>query len=1255
MYNSPNFLIENDVFSKKALKKQRKQWYRTLIFRVYAFTIVFLLVIVAGGYLSAVDENTAEELIDNEYQGGGIAQDWHGDDDQWEYTLHFAFNFYGVDYTEIMIGSNGILCFGSGVDCTSYEASLDDSFGPFIAPLATDLKTDLNPTNDIYITENNDNVVIRWDVVEYGETDQIYFEVVLYENGNIKFNYGDQDLPALAYNAIVGISKGDGIEYTASVYNNTDSFDLVQTSAWGVFEPDIISVYPEDDEYNVPIDTNLIITFDREIYPGDGSINIVKAQDDAIAEEVEVNSQQIIGWGTDTIEIDIVNELLASTIYYIQIDDGAIIDENDLSYPGFTDKNIWNFTTLASEISYDFSEDFTNLDYIDSTITNSYYNPLEKSFEIPEDFRSIDGLSGDPFSYEDFFAGYWMTADIDQNNNIYSVWVGTIAGTELHFSRWNGSEWTQMNGAAGYESLFSGSGLNDIAVYASPNNYPVVTWKIHSGLDQDLYVAVWNNDQWNIKEFSLTNNSVSRAELKFDSSGLPVVAWEENLIGLNISRWNGSEWTQMDGSTTPSYETISVDGFDPSMAIDVDNNIYIAWDESGTTDILFSKWNGSEWTQIDGSTEPSFQNIADTTQPSEPIVFLLDNKPAVLYNEYISNSRSDLRLIRWNGSEWTQMDGSTLGSEIISSPTGKVEYPEVSHDRYIPGIVIKPDGYPIITWEDNNLNLNVLLTQWNGLEWTQMNGAQGYENVSNSSGSGFSHLGIDKNGFPIVSWWDGNSFDGLEANIVVSRWDGTQWNNEAVGKSRYYHSLLFDSEDSEILIWNRGNSLSFEMTKRFTNTTVQSNKINGLLEGVLRATVIASSTIPGNSKIEYYLSNDGGITWVEVESGEEHIFDSAGDDLRWKAILYEGSSPILSGVTINYSNQLPPAPPAPPAPTNQVGSGGLPDEAFDSPEPPAEEESDFQVIINNDDKTTNSRDVELELISGEDTADMAISNDSNFEGINLVPYKRKYDWTLSKGEGKKTVYAKFFTRWGRSTDVVSDSIIYSPEHDIEEEVQTQEEQDENEGDTFEQDQEIEEFEIIPGCIINEESRVISRGQVSEVVDNINTHQNIEKEQKAENELFTKIVDRLGDVLSDVKQKIIYFIAYGDKGNRRLGPGERAGVIDSYNSAYNKYPVNYYEWNDVIKIGRGEMPCDRDIKAEQRALKTFIEVYKRLPDHNKSNEEKAMNMVAYGLRPEKRDLEKESEAILKYREIYKYFPETAYDWNIIRAIAYSGVE
>ncbi len=104
-----------------------------------------------------------------------------------------------------------------------------------------------------------------------------------------------------------------------------------------------------------------------------------------------------------------------------------------------------------------------------------------------------------------------------------------------------------------------------------------------------------------------------------------------------------------------------------------------------------------------------------------------------------------------------------------------------------------------------------------------------------------------------------------------------------------------------------------------------------------------------------------------------------------------------------------------------VCGGGLPANVLTPPSPPA---GGFKILINSDNPTTNSQKVTLFLFGGPNAKMMAISNYSDFRDSIQIPYHQEYQWTLLPNYGTKTVYAKFYTQYGQSSKVVSDTINY---------------------------------------------------------------------------------------------------------------------------------------------------------------------------------------------------------------------------------------
>ncbi|MDP3066761.1 MAG: PKD domain-containing protein, partial [Methanobacteriaceae archaeon] len=190
-------------------------------------------------------------------------------------------------------------------------------------------------------------------------------------------------------------------------------------------------------------------------------------------------------------------------------------------------------------------------------------------------------------------------------------------------------------------------------------------------------------------------------------------------------------------------------------------------------------------------------------------------------------------------------------------------------------------------------------------------------------------------------------------------------------------------------------------------------------------------------------------------------------------------------------------------------------------------------------------------------------------------------------------------------------------------------------------------------ILNEAGIVYS-GDVNSILGNTRKSRNSKFEQEGYNKYTNPLIKGFNLQPANINA-ITNFIAYGTETTQILGAGERAGVINSYKSAFGKLPTTQNEWEDVIKIANGRWPTERSEQAEKRAKAEFKKVYLRDPDMNNPNDNAAVTVIAYGLRPDSRNLNSEKIAIKTFKAIYGYNPSSAVDWDIVRAIAYSGAK
>jgi hypothetical protein len=163
------------------------------------------------------------------------------------------------------------------------------------------------------------------------------------------------------------------------------------------------------------------------------------------------------------------------------------------------------------------------------------------------------------------------------------------------------------------------------------------------------------------------------------------------------------------------------------------------------------------------------------------------------------------------------------------------------------------------------------------------------------------------------------------------------------------------------------------------------------------------------------------------------------------------------------------------------------------------------------------------------------------------------------------------------------------------------------------------------------------------------------EELSRDTLINKLRVKLSTLPLGQQYALANFITYGTPATVWLGWRERAGVLNSYKAAFGRVPYSAADWQDVIKIGNGRWPKEKSVKAENNAKSIFKKIYQRDANMKNSNDNAAVTVISYGLRPAKRNFNSEKTAILIFKGIYKFNPSGATDWDAVRAIAYSGAK
>lgn len=145
------------------------------------------------------------------FSPAGQPMGWQGDENIWPLKLPFAFPFYGQEYTEAWVGSNGTIEFGEGRGRLGYNVDEDTLKATVaIAAMWADLDTG---RGDIFVATGPQWVEVVWKGHYYGSSEAVDVSARLYSDGRVSIMFGEGN----ARGGLVGVSGGEGFEKLAQV------------------------------------------------------------------------------------------------------------------------------------------------------------------------------------------------------------------------------------------------------------------------------------------------------------------------------------------------------------------------------------------------------------------------------------------------------------------------------------------------------------------------------------------------------------------------------------------------------------------------------------------------------------------------------------------------------------------------------------------------------------------------------------------------------------------------------------------------------------------------------------------------------------------------------------------------------------------------------------------------------------------------------------------------------------------------------
>ncbi len=147
-------------------------------------------------------------------------------------SLPFDFPFAGTDYDSMRIYEDGYITLGG-----TYMGSISDFDGistPIIAPCQAYFEADIYPQYGYKVYD--DKVIVQWNVYTDSDNLRNVFEAVLYDNGDIQFNYNEME-------SVSHVTYDYGLNWASytslnldNIYNN-DPFDNDFTSIYMHYAP----------------------------------------------------------------------------------------------------------------------------------------------------------------------------------------------------------------------------------------------------------------------------------------------------------------------------------------------------------------------------------------------------------------------------------------------------------------------------------------------------------------------------------------------------------------------------------------------------------------------------------------------------------------------------------------------------------------------------------------------------------------------------------------------------------------------------------------------------------------------------------------------------------------------------------------------------------------------------------------------------------------------------------------------------------
>jgi hypothetical protein len=378
-----------------------------------------------------------------------------------------------------------------------------------------------------------------------------------------------------------------------------------------------------------------------------------------------------------------------------------------------------------------------------------------------------------------------------------------------------------------------------------------------------------------------------------------------NGLDLIVGNWGTTNKLYLNGGSIDLFSLAGGDGDGSAIGSEEDVTTSIAVgdvDGANGLDVVVGNWGQENKLYLHdgvGGFSPA-TNIGTETDNTTSIA-LVDVDEVNLVDVIVGNSDQVNKYYLNNGSGVFPVTGLDIGPEvddtrsIVSGDVDGINGPDLifgnsneTNKLYLnTGSGFPAEGTPVGATEQD-VTTSVLLFDVDAdgdLDLLTGNDGTPNKRYLNNGSGGFSTVGAPLNPGSIVSTralalgdLDGTTDEGnTDVDLVAAEYGTT---------NKVYKNTLYQT--------HLGRVISNKMNTTETN-----------FRGVfLSATSKVNLTATYNTRIDYYLSNNGGAKWYRVQSDKLFSFPQAGSDLRWKAELHSLSpirTPVLSDVIVEIN------------------------------------------------------------------------------------------------------------------------------------------------------------------------------------------------------------------------------------------------------------------------------------------------------------------------------------------------------------------